>query len=195
MWRGLFRTNQFHGEFLHSVEVPLAAPELRNGFDAEHGTRLHKRRNARLAQTAGEFFGIEAAVALDQEHNAFALDGVWDCGNGKFVFAHNACLCNAEFHGSKRNHFATELCKAAVAAKNLYESVLGDGALVARLVPTASIDFEDDVFGELLLAETDIPQEEKGILLDFGEVLGTSDICGQLSGIAAQKSLMQEYFG
>lgn len=47
---------------------------------------------------------------------------------------------------------------------------------------------------ELLLAETDIPQEEKGILLDFGELLGTSDVSGQLSGIAAARALMQECY-
>ena len=52
-------------------------------------------------------------------------------------------------------------------------------------------DFHSE-WRELLLSETHIPQEEKGILLDFGELLGTSDIEGQLNSIATQRSLMQE---
>lgn len=47
---------------------------------------------------------------------------------------------------------------------------------------------------EQLSSEGDIPQEEKGILLDFGALLGTSDIDGQLCGIAAVRSLMQECY-
>lgn len=58
---------------------------------------------------------------------------------------------------------------------------------------SADSDFHSE-WRELLLAETYIPQEERGILLDFGEVLGTSDIAGQLSSIASQRSLMQECY-
>jgi stage III sporulation protein AB len=58
---------------------------------------------------------------------------------------------------------------------------------------SADSDFHSE-WRELLLAEPCIPQEEKRILLDFGEVLGTSDIEGQLSDIAAQRSLMQECY-
>ena len=55
---------------------------------------------------------------------------------------------------------------------------------------SADEDFHSE-WRRLLMNEPEIPQEEKGILLDFGELLGTSDIEGQLSGIAAQSSLMQ----
>ncbi|MBP1591154.1 MAG: stage III sporulation protein AB [Oscillospiraceae bacterium] len=49
-------------------------------------------------------------------------------------------------------------------------------------------------WSELLNTDKDIPQEEKGILLDFGQLLGASDIDGQLCGIAVQKSLMQQCY-
>ena len=58
---------------------------------------------------------------------------------------------------------------------------------------SAESDFHSQ-WRQLLMNEPDIPQEEKGILLDFGNLLGTSDIDGQLSGISAVKALMQERF-
>ena len=58
---------------------------------------------------------------------------------------------------------------------------------------SADKDFHS-LWRELLMNEPDIPQEEQGILLDFGDLLGTSDIDGQLNGIAAVRSLMQELY-
>ena len=40
------------------------------------------------------------------------------------------------------------------------------------------------------MREKDIPDEEKHILLDLGNLLGTTDIEGQLSCISAQLALM-----
>ena len=152
----LLLLHQFRGEFFHSVEVPFAAAELRDCFDAEYGTRLHERRNARLAQTPRNFFGIAVAVAFNKKHDTFTLDGIRHGGNRKFVFAHEACFCDAEFHSGERNHFAAELCKAAVATENLDESIFGDGALVAGLVPTASIDFDNNSVGLCFVSEVSL---------------------------------------
>ena len=58
---------------------------------------------------------------------------------------------------------------------------------------SAEIDFHSQ-WRRLLTNEADIPHEEKRILLDFGELLGTSDIDGQLDGITALRSLMQERY-
>ena len=130
-------------ELLHPGEIPLATAEFRHFGHVEDGTGEHKRGHARLAQLARDFFGI--AFALDEQHDAFALDGVGDGRDGEFGTFEDVRLADAQFHGGKRNHFATELRESAVASENLHESVGSKLALVARLVPAASINFEDDV--------------------------------------------------
>lgn len=47
---------------------------------------------------------------------------------------------------------------------------------------------------ELLLKDADIPDEERNILLEFANILGTCDTDGQLCGIAACRELMQERY-
>ena len=51
-----------------------------------------------------------------------------------------------------------------------------------------------EAYQQGLLKETDIPNEERSILLDFSNMLGTCDTDGQLSGIAACRELMQERY-
>lgn len=47
---------------------------------------------------------------------------------------------------------------------------------------------------ELILKETNIPGEERSVLLDFGSVLGTCDTDGQMSGIEVCRELMKECY-
>lgn len=58
---------------------------------------------------------------------------------------------------------------------------------------SAGADFHHE-WRRCLDAQKDIPAEEKAILLEFGELLGTTDVEGQLRGIEVQQELMHSLF-
>lgn len=103
-----------------------------------------------------------------------------------------------------------ELCTEAEKAMRLFEALIRtSGADVYRLIAALKAErpqrlgfvyslpdsFSSDCdirqcWRELLMRENDIPDEEKNILIDLGNMLGTTDIEGQLSCISAQLVLM-----
>ncbi|MBQ6250545.1 stage III sporulation protein AB [Ruminococcus sp.] len=59
-------------------------------------------------------------------------------------------------------------------------------AFISKLPDSFSADCSiREKWRELLLRDTSVPEEESAVLLEFGSVLGTTDVQGQLSSIDA----------